>query len=75
VGFYARLLRESRSAGLSAGAVRVSVSVFDESRAEALERDVVGALSRRHPDVRDRKERLLVSGLGSERFVACFDEP
>lgn len=119
--FYLRLLGAARESGFRVGAVRTSLSVFDEPLCAALQARVLDGLSRAHPEVafeldrsgpsssyysgvrfqihaRDasadeyflvdggftdwtrqllsnRKERLLISGMGSERFVACFAVP
>jgi hypothetical protein len=119
IEYYLRLFEASRQAGYRLGAVRVSLTAFDEARLELLQTEVLDRLSVDHPDtvfafdqgrtsgrgyyagagfqvfVRDasgteyfivdggftdwtqqwlsnRKERLLTSGMGSERFVFCF---
>jgi hypothetical protein len=117
--FYVRLLQSARQGGFRLGAVRISFTVFDETRYPVLKAEVLEALSRSYPEVEftfnqeqessqgyysgvrfkiyvgdqagteyflvdggftdwtqqllsNRKERLLISGMGSERFVSLF---
>ena len=117
--FYLRLLQTAGQAGFRLGAVRASITAFDESRYPVLEAEVLEVLSRSYSNVEfmfnreqasgqeyytgvrfqmyasdkagteyfivdggftnwtqqllsNRKERLLISGMGSERFVSCF---
>jgi hypothetical protein len=119
IGYYIRLVEASRQAGFRAGAIRVALTAFDETRYDVLQARVLEPLSAAHPEpiltfdrqrtsgrgyyvgagfqiyVRDlagteyfivdggftdwtqqllsnRKERLLTSGMGSERFLFCF---
>ena len=117
--FYVQLLQSAGQAGFRLGAVRTSITVFDETRYPVLKAEVLEALSHSYPNVEfmfnqeqesdqgyysgvrfqmyardqagteyflvdggftdwtqqlssNRKERLLISGMGSERFVSLF---
>jgi len=117
--FYVGLLQSAQQAGFRLGAVRTSLTVFDESRYQVLKAEVLDKLSRSYSNVEfmfnqgqessqgyysgvrfqmyardkagteyfivdggftdwtqqllsNRKERLLISGMGSERFVSIF---
>ena len=117
--FYVRLLQTAQQAGFRLEAVRISLTVFDETRYQVLKAEVLDKLSGNYSNVEfmfnqkqksgqayysgvrfqiyasdkagtdyfivdggftdwtqqllsNRKERLLISGMGSERFVSCF---
>jgi len=119
VDFYLRLLLESRRAGFRLERIRATMTPFAGGKKEVLEREVMGPLGARYPEVRfmldeerergrgyylwagcqinvtdpegrewliidggftdwtrklmsDRKERFLISGMGTERFLVCF---
>jgi len=121
IGYFIRLIETSRQAGFRAGALRVSVTAFDETRCDVLRAEVLEPLSAAHPEtaiafdrqrtsgrgyyvgagfqifcrdpsgtefflvdggftdwtqqlLSNRKERLLTSGMGSERFIFCFSQ-
>jgi len=112
-------LQSAGQAGFRLETVRTSITVFDETRYQVLEAEVLDELSRSYSNVEfmfnqeqesgagyysgirfqmyardkagteyfivdagftnwtqqllsNRKERLLISGMGSERFVSCF---
>jgi hypothetical protein len=117
--YYIRLCQATRQAGFKLGAIRVTLTAFDESRYDLLKVQVLDLLAQRYPEITigfdqerqsgrgyysgagfhlylsdtsgqdyfladggftdwtqqllsNRKERLFISGLGSERFVFCF---
>jgi hypothetical protein len=119
IGYYIRLVQASREAGFRTGAMRVSLTAFDETRYDVLRAQVLEPLTADYSEtviafdrqrtsgrgyyvgagfqiyvrdlsgvehfivdggftdwtqqlLSDRKERLLTSGMGSERFVFCF---